>query len=80
MVTKFKQGAMAEALQEQTYSWIVVDLFNKYGGMPTLKVILNKSVSGLNMGPVRLPLVNLNEQQVQDVYTELKKHGFLQQE
>lgn len=75
VLSEFKMGNMKQAQVLQSYSWIVVNLFNKYGGAGTLKAMMN--MTGIDLGAPRLPLMPISSQDYQAVYQDLKNHGLL---
>ena len=70
IIKDFENGRIDEAREKQTVSVRVVEVLLKYGGAVVAGKALMKHV-GLDCGPCRLPLINLNEKTSKDLSNEI---------
>jgi N-acetylneuraminate lyase len=70
IIADFENGQIDEAREKQATSVKVVEVLLKYGGSVVAGKALMKHV-GLDCGPCRLPLKNLNEKSYKDLSNEI---------
>jgi N-acetylneuraminate lyase len=72
----FKKGDLVAAREKQALSVRVVEILNKYGGAIAVGKVLMKHV-GLDCGPCRLPLKNVNGVNYNNLINEIEDLGIL---
>jgi len=70
-----KENNLALAMQAQHRGHDFVALLFKYGGIATLKVILN--LQGVDVGDVRLPLQTVPQDKIDQLKLDLAKFNFV---
>lgn len=73
IISRFSQGNLDGAREEQLFITSMVDLLKSYGFLPASKALM--SMIGLDMGPVRLPLRELSGSQKSKLKSELETIG-----
>jgi N-acetylneuraminate lyase len=74
IIRAFQAGDLKTARAEQHRSVLLVDLLYRHGFSGSAKAIM--SMIGLDLGPVRLPLKNLDEPKKEALRKELESIGF----
>lgn len=74
LIAAFAAGDLAAAQQEQFRSVQLVQTLARYGYLSASKVVMRWV--GVDVGPARLPLVNLTENEVSALRAELETLGF----
>ncbi|NLW86262.1 MAG: dihydrodipicolinate synthetase [Planctomycetes bacterium] len=70
----FDAGRMDDARRHQAKAVEFIDLLIEYGGLPAGKAIMK--MSGVDCGPVRLPLRSLDDEQYRRLHDRLDAAGF----
>jgi len=70
----FKNGRIEKAQEMQYNSIKMIQCLGKYSPIPTQKAILK--IMGMDLGPCRLPLTTLTEQQISDLKNNLEEADF----
>jgi len=76
MIQAFERGDLAEARRCQLLAVEMVQVIRRFGVMAGLKASMN--LVGPDCGPVRLPLVTLDEGQTADLRRRLETIGFFE--
>jgi N-acetylneuraminate lyase len=74
LINAFEKGDLATAQSLQLKSVEVVRIINKYGGLAAQKAIMK--LSGMDCGPVRLPLKYLDPEKMKSLEKDLRTIGF----
>lgn len=74
LIAAFDRGDLATAQAEQARANAMIEILIRYGGLPAGKAIMR--LIGLDCGPVRLPLRDLNPQQNEMLRRDLEAAGF----
>jgi N-acetylneuraminate lyase len=74
VISAFQRGDIAAARSEQYCSVQLIDLLVAYGFIPASKVMMG--FLGVDVGPARLPLANLQEEECGKLRSDLEKLGF----
>lgn len=74
MINAYRQGHMQKAQSYQRMARQIVNLLKQHGGLAAGKAIMQ--LIGIDCGPVRLPLEDLNTSQRQALHDDLKAIGF----
>ena len=76
LIAAFKAGDLEAARASQHRATRIIQIMIKAGGLPAGKAMMK--MLGVNCGPMRLPLKNLNDTQTQALETELRAAGFFE--
>ncbi|XP_006815992.2 N-acetylneuraminate lyase-like [Saccoglossus kowalevskii] len=74
VIDAFNKRDLETARSEMFKVQAFVSVLNKYGGSAANKCIM--VLSGLNVGPPRLPLMELTKEQHENLQRDLKATGF----
>jgi N-acetylneuraminate lyase len=74
IIEAYQQGNLDKARKYQAQSVAMVKILHRYRGNPAYKAMMK--LLGINCGPSRLPLVTLNEQELESMKQELDEIGF----
>lgn len=76
MIAAFRQGEVNKAQELQLQSVEIVRIINKFGGLPAQKAIMK--LTGVDCGPVRLPLASLPSKDITLLEKDLQRIGFFE--
>lgn len=77
VIDHFRAGRLAEAQARQALLVRMVRVLLQYPPIPAQKAIMSRL--GLNLGPCRLPLPDLSEEEAERFYAQLTAIGFFEQ-
>ena len=74
LIAAFERADLAEARRLQARAVAMINLLHRYPGIPTTKTIMK--LTGLDLGPCRLPLATLTPEQESSLDRDLRAIGF----